>query len=605
MTDSVTKPAGNGQSERLFLLFLVVVTIFMTLKYFPGLEHTDAYAGNTLSAIDPTAFPNDPFIDPSRPFWKRVFQISLIYLPAHLMGDIWLDDRFVVIVYFGLILATLIAVDKIVKLCGIKELMPRMLIQILFMRDHQYLTLTATFANQPDINHAAYVIPATAWLLYATFARKSLWVILFFCFLTAASSIKMAPYVIGFCLIIAAINGTRRDRLVVTALIALAGAVFVYVATVKFHLSPADRLFVWDWMYNDVEKWDSNPFYPFPATNVWARNLVFFACAAGAVLIPAGNDPVLRNMKLFVAMGIGLWAFAGLYFTFTPDVLKYPHIMPFSMVRNLRWPQTIAYLIVFVVVLRMLCAHTDGRRLALAALALGALFVTGPNNHELWIALTAGCAVIAAAAVFVLRRLDTGVFEAEALWLDAASANRFLLITFGLSILIAFGTTIQKRLPDWTWMMQHGIYGGSEVAKWINVIDYVKAETPKDAMILPLEYYPGGTKDNLRARRHLASRTGRSIPVLRECSSMFHVPGLVLELEQQANMLQFEKAMLARDWTAAYALFGNIQPAPTYLILPEDIANPGFFEVFPFIEQTTIDGFTIYKRADTAEGSPS
>ncbi len=41
----------------------------------------------------------------------------------------------------------------------------------------------------------------------------------------------------------------------------------------------------------------------------------------------------MLGMRMFVGLGLNVWLLGGLYFAFSPDILKIPHIIPFSLVR--------------------------------------------------------------------------------------------------------------------------------------------------------------------------------------------------------------------------------------------------------------------------------
>jgi len=586
----------NRSSQVLFFWTLVGLALLMTLKYFPGLEATSAYAGNVFQAIYPNAFPGDPYIGAERSISQKVYQISLFYLGPMIMGEIWLDDRFVFIVYLLLVVITLVGIDRIVRLAGIKDILPRLVIQLILMRDHHYLTQTMTFANQPDLNHAAFAIPATVWLIYVTLAQRSLWLILGLCVLTAAFSVKMAPYVIAFSLIIAAINGGHRDCIIIVAIFALALAAFVYAVVYLFPVPEGDRLVLWDLIYHEVENYDSNPFYPRPdVITMVKKNVVFAVTLIAAGLAPLPKTAVSRGLRTFVWLGVAVWLAGGLYYSFAPDALKVVHLFPFSLTRNLRWPQTMAYLLITISVFYWLKEHRSWRDLAGATTIFLALLVVGPGNHELWAGLFVVCVVVVMGAHAFHRQIvgNPAEFSNPYPWIS----NRYPLLlaqALMLTIGISFASTIWKKLPEWRTWAVYGIHGNSPVAKWIGVPEYLRKNTPPDSVVLPLEEEDPGT--GLKSRRHLASRSGRTIPIIMEYSSIFDLQLWKTEKQQVSLMGRFQEATKTKDWKKAAEELKGLILEPDYIILRQRYVNAEFLKFFPYAQDAQVGDFAILKR---------
>ncbi len=585
----------DRKMEKLVLCALVLLALLMSVKYFPGIEATGAYAGNVFQAIHPDAFPGDPFIGAERSIWEKPLQLSLFYLLPRTMGEIWLDDRFAFVVYLLLVLIGMVGVDHIVKLCAVAEIAPRLIVQLVFMRDHQYLTTMTTFANQPDLNYGAFEIPAAVWLIYATLARKRLWVILALCVLLAAITIKMAPIVIAFCLIIAAINGNFRDRVVVATAFTVALAVFVYAVIYVFPVPVADRLVLWNLALNDVEKFDINPFFPRPDfAGTLARNVVFVAILVGALLAPVPVSPVYRGLKVYVGLGLLLWLAAGVYFSFAPDALKLVHVMPFSPVRTLRWPQTLAYLVIMASLFRWLRDRRSWLDLAGATLVFAALLVVGPANHQLWAALFVVSAV-AALGVHAFRQ-GIGGHPTSRGSNAFAIADRYPVLlaqALALTIGIAFTSTIWKNSSYWQHWAAHGVYGNSPVVQWIGIAEYLRHKTPADAVVLALEEE---TKGFLNARRHLASRSGRTIATVDAYTSIFDLGVWQADKRRQDFLDRLGEAVIKGNGLSALSALESITPPPDYFVIPARYTGETLLRFLPFVEETRIGEYAILKR---------
>lgn len=281
----------------LMLAALAGIALLMTLKYFPGLENAEAYAGNVFQVIHPEAFPGDPYLGAERPVLEKFHQISspLFNVIIILTGEIWLDDRFNAVVYLLLVIASLVGVDRIVTHMGLSDLLPRLAIQLLLMRDHQFFNNKVFLAHQPDFNHVSFAIPATIWLIYATVARKSLWVILGLSVLVGAASIRNAPFVIAFCLIMAAMNGLKRERIIVASLF---GCALIVLYAVLFHVMPAlehERLIMWDILYEIMAPDQINPFTSLSSPWTMVGNNAIFA--VNGDLQPGRPEPCPRQLR--------------------------------------------------------------------------------------------------------------------------------------------------------------------------------------------------------------------------------------------------------------------------------------------------------------------
>jgi hypothetical protein len=610
---------GNDRrGEMVFLGALFVLALLMTLKYFPGLENPGAYAGNVYQAIHPDAFPGDPYIGPERSLWKKPFQLSLFYVLVKLGGEIWLDDRFTAAVYLGLVLAGMVGIDRIARLAGLGDVLPRLAVQLVYMRDHQALSHNVTFSHQQDLNHAAFAIPVIIWLVYATVARKSLWLILFLCVLLAGISIKNAPWVIAYCLIIAAVNGGKRDRAVVIGVFAAALAAF-YVAVVHLFPIPAeDRTIVWNliFQYGEIGS-DANPFYfsTIPSAQdlptMLLKNAVFAGLCLSAVFVPGPDNAALRSLRIFVGLGLGVWLFGGLYMSFAPDGWKIPHVLPFSLVRSLGWPQTVAYLVIMICLFHWLRQDETIRRVAAATVVLGVLLVIGPGNHELWAALFVLSAGVVVAGHFVRGRMAAGGGEGGNATLGPLGgriARRYPLVfvqALVLTIGVAFASTIWSRLPYWRTWAETGVFGYATSAEWIGVAEYFRDNTPKDASVLPLQYglpdHPL-SRDRLMAARYLATRSGRTTPVINELSDMFSLEGWYRELHQQEVLRRVAEAFQVGWWDVAAHEVTQLVLVPDYIVLPSAIwdtqrrVSPVKIDVLPYAEEARVRDYVILRR---------
>ena len=571
------------------LTALAGIALLLTLKYFPGLENADAYSGNVFQAIYPDSFPGDPYIGPQRPMLEKPYQLSLMYMFPRLLGEIWLDDRFVAFFYWGLVLASVLGIDRIVRVAGVDDVYARLAVQFMFLRDHHTLTKDMTFAHQADIHYASFMIPVTIWLIYVVLARKPLWVVLALSVLLAGFSLKNAPYTIAYSLIIAFVFGGGRDRALVAAVFAAALGAFAYAVVYLLPVPEVNKVEIFDLLLRVGRFNDPNPFAPVPdGITALLRNAGFVMLCGAALVLPGPDNTALRGLRIFVGLGLIVWLLGGLYFTFAPDALKLPHVVPFSLVRNLRWPQTMAYVVIMICLFHWLRANEDIKRSLIAAIAVGVMVVMGPDNFILWGGLFL-MALGTVAGLYLVHDRESGV---------TAMARQFPLVLFqvlALTMAVSYTYSISKRLPAWQVLAETGVLGDTGSATWIGVDDYFRYNTPGDAVVLPLFHDPR-YPDKLRARRHLATRSGRTTPVFNEYSSIFDLEGYKREKEQTRLLKRIATLVVSSEFEEAGRLIGRLAPRPDYLILPAPIADAG--GVPPFVEEARVSGYAILKWAE-------
>ena len=239
----------HGHEPRLGLPVWAWITIFavlMTLKYFPGLENETLYSGNVFQILSPDAFSGDPFRGPETPWWQRPTQLSLFYGLVWLGGDIWLDDRFVAIFYLGLVIASLVGIDRIARHFGLNNPYERLILLMFFLKDHQILTSKVLVAHHQDVNPSAMAIPAIIWLFYAIISQRHfIWTVIG-CALITLISIRLALCVCVIALISEFFLRPSPQKWI-SGMLLLAGLTLFSIALMAF--TPSDdtlRLAIWE-----------------------------------------------------------------------------------------------------------------------------------------------------------------------------------------------------------------------------------------------------------------------------------------------------------------------------------------------------------------------
>ena len=587
----LSKHNANRTREAWVPIGLLLFSLLMTLKYFPGVEWDSEYAGNIFQAIHPEAFPGDPAIGSERPVLEKPYQLSSFYLLVKVMGEIWLDDRFTTFFYLGLVLATLVGIDRIVKLAGLTDVASRLAIQLVFMRDHQlFLVNKVTFAHQPSLNGTAFALCLIVWLFYASLTRKPLWVFLLLALLAASFSVKATAYPIAAGLAVLLFHGNRREKPFIIGLYLLAGIFFIVGITYIIPIPEDQRIAMWNLMFS-VEIYAANPFYPFHSFDeMLYRNTVFLVLCFVAWRAPYPDNQIIRSLRLLLGVMFLLYLVGGLYFSFAPDAIKIPQIIPFSLGRFVRWPQTIAYLLILISLFHWMKNNETTKGIMIAMVSIGVLLIIGPGNHGLWGLLY----LLSCGAVLVLKSLKANHFENG--WHRAVyhGSTRMFAQALAVTIVIAFGSTIWSKGEYWKTWAEIGVIGNSPAAKVFDVSRYFRENTPPDTVVLPMDYNQG-VPGELSSLRGLATRSGRTIPVPISYGNIFNLSKWEEDNRRKELLRNVQKAFYDSRWPQAAILAKQLTPPPDYVVIPNDLVDPGEGFNNLFSEEIVLGDYRVLK----------
>ena len=610
MAADATTPSPAASRERILVTASIALfAVLLTLKYFPGLESEPAYAGLAYQAIHPDAFHGDPYRGPETSLLQRPLHLSLVYVFAKLAGDVWLDERFMAVLYVCLVAVGLAGIDRTARLFGISGIAERLIVLLMFVKDHAVLDHKVLLAHHQDVNHTAFAIPVIVWLFYAALARKGLPVVLALSVLLMAFSIRNAPIPIVTAMAVVAVTGRRWERHAVIGL-AVAGAAFVN--WVLFHVMTvpdAGRLELWD-VLRRAAGGDVNPFdQAFSEFGAFVVvNLTWMAIIGAAFVLSPAADPAFCGVRVVMSMALLTWLIGGLYISFAPDFLKVPLLQGIAPTRALAWPQNLAYVTLIALTLRQFDGNPEPRRIALIGLAMAALFIVGPGNIGRWTALVA----VALATVLVLHRVrvpGTATARTIGSQVTAYAGKHWRLVfaqTLAIAVAVSYTVAVWGKAPAWSTALQTGVFGDATPAAWIGVAEYIRTHTPPGASVLPITYrlvpsYPALPKGiragELRATRSLGTRAGRAMPVPQDFPTDFGNPQSWRHMaDQKAVLARLLDALKRRDFAAAAAAVARLQPVPDYIVLPEDVFGPTAAAIGPYQLAHRIRGYALLQR---------
>lgn len=591
--------AEQNHDSRWILPIWAWITIFaalMTLKYFPGLENETLYSGNIFQVLNPDAFAGDQFRGPETPWWQRPTQLSLFYGLAWLGGDIWLDDRFVAVFYLGLVVASLVGVDRVARYFGLNGSYERLILLLVFLKDHQILTSKVLVAHHQDVNPSAMVIPAIIWLFYAVISQRHfIWSVLG-CALVTMISIRLALCVCVTALISEIFLRPPPQKWVAGTLL-LGGLTLFAIALMAF--TPTDdtlRLAIWE-KFVDVENNDADPFAPDDIGSMWIR---FPAAAAVVVLswiyIPQGRAG--RALKTIIVIAVSIFLLGGLYINFSPDALKVPLLISFVPARISGWLQNLCYIGLISGILIHLRSTRSVKTVAYSAILLSLLFIAGPGNLLLWAGLLIFGFLISI-MLFLIWSKSTCLRSNNAFLRSKITDNFTPLFFVSLLIvtIVSYAQATHRNTDAWSSVANNGIYGRNPSAIWHSVTPYVLATTPQDNAVLTFQCIPLPQCDRLLATRAFASRSGHAMPTPEVAGAYFDKLDTWTTIEQQKKMiLKIGADMLSNDIQLAAKGISKLRGRPDVLIVPDILSPDLSYAIGPYQEQTRIKTWIILKK---------
>jgi len=558
------------------------VSIMMTLKYFPGLENETAYSGIAFKAIYPDAFATDLYRGGGT-YFDHPLQLTILYGVVSLVGDLWLDDRFLAIVYLGSVIASLIGIDKTARLLGLRGTAERLFLLFMFAKDHAILSHKVLVAHHADVNHSAFAIPVIIWLFYAALARKSLFVVILISIALASLSLRNAAFPVAMALIVVAVNGRTWERRAIIAMFAAGTVALATMILFVFSTEDANRLELWSLIKTQEEE-DANPFQPVGSWSIFIlANIVWITIISAAAYLSKSDDPAFRGVRIICGLSILTFLIGGAYITFAPDFMKSPILIGFAPTRALAWPQNLAYIALIVIFFQWLTDAPSKQRTILITFGFLGLFIIGPGNHLQWLALAIASSLFVGFADWVKTKKPF-----------SRSPATYCAATIVLAVITGSSLSISQRADDWVTAAKTGVFGGNPSAEWIGVAEYFRDQTSPDISILPFS----GNQQRLYANRSLATRSGRALSVPEVYGPDFRNPEVWKRDFIQLDLLeQLGDAMLKGQIETADQLLSEVYPKPDYLVVPTVVYDSWMQKLSAFTKVTTKGSYMILKRS--------
>lgn len=477
-------------------LLMALLSIVYAAAMFRGLECHAAYAGCAYQTLYPQSFPGDAFMPAHRPY-----MLSFYYYPlVKMAGPLWLDDRFTFVLFVGMAVLCLIALDKTARRMGASHWMERAAVLGFVLLEHRFFINHVLLVDNYGFNGTALGGAAALWILYGALAGWGFSRQIPLIVLGLGISLKNAwlPSLIAcFFLWKDRLGPAAKRRILLASTAAAVGGVVLYYAALRPAHGTDVALF--DYLAKYIDGSEANPFlYP-----LWSN--VFFAgfCLLAFLLRDLPKE-LLGKVRGIAVIGLLAWGIGGLYLSCAPDLLKVPYLVPTDVRRALRWPLYVLFVALGVSLLKQFQQAPSGRAARWIGLSFFALYFLHEQFRWNLVVLT------------LLLLFCLGWRYRKVPWQKLSTRRRLSLLAVpvvaGTLSLYAVGA-IHHRRQALAHLIRTGIIGDNVSAQWVGINEYLREKTPTSATVLAFSLEDADRKPApLHFDASLRTRSGRTMP---------------------------------------------------------------------------------------------
>ncbi len=577
-----------------YALAIIVYSLLYAMARFPGLESHNGYFGMAYALIHPESFSGDIAAG------YHPAMISWYSLLVKLAGDLWLDDRFNVVVYFILTLLSFWAMDRIIKVCGVKNKLLRLTVIAIVVAFHTFICNVTRLMDTVCYRPSTYAYPVGLWLGYFLLKDRKFNMVLLFSFLLITVSLKN-----GWFAALAAVLIVTQEKfqlkwsriivfLLVVLMVLFAGNYFYLLEKGKL----VENALLFDLTLATTENEEASP----------VRNglgpFFYVLLLLLAIRLNIFKDQVLENkIKALWTISLVVYLTASVYYTFAPDFLKVPFFVALAVSRSTWFTQILLFAmfsIYFLQKMTMVSLKKDAGWFFLLFILYIFPLLDYPSmlNYFQTGKLAFSKEIVQRIVVYgtllfgmlVLYALSQKGFFKQRLSFLTIKPWAVVMLPFIVTACVSVVYKLYSRWPDLAFMCRYGIVGGTEGAQWVGMNEFIREHTDPKSSILAF------VGPDLKVDTALRIRTGRTMP-LASCQIAFYFD--YPKQLKQINMLK-ETENFSRHWrnrdVAALKRDLKMLNDPDYLIIPsihewntKDLGYESWKE---------INSFRIYRKAN-------
>lgn len=532
---------AESKARLVYGSILLVFALLYSVAYFPGLEYHSGYYGFAYKILYPDSSSGDlsfvsgpPAYVAYLPEAVRSLMVGYTSHPAYfslytvlvkIAGELWLDDRFNLLVFWFLVVFSIWGLERISALCGLNRL-ERIAVVAIVLLEHTFKDNIPQVVSRANYSPTNFAYPLAIWLGYFVLkggpASKTLCLALL-CVLTSVKN-TWFPAFVSLLFIARDSWNVKWSRIaggVVVGLLALFAGYFV------LHGANLENAFVFDEAHRGTENSEADPFME-PGVG----NLLYMLLLAGTALVTVAPPRVTLRIRVLCLVSALVFLLGGVYYTFTPNELKIPFLMALAVNRSTWWSQ----LIVFVVLSSYAISLFD-RDSVKAKILSGVilLFLYGipwfgiytwefRPYHPKRVAVVA----LLQAGLFLLLYIGRRRKSLSHWWaghaLPAAALKAALLVPLTLVTAQHLARVAWARIPSLNFLMKYGIMGDNPGAKWVGVNEFFRYEAEKSSTVVALSEGDvpwRGVPAGVMIDSALKIRSGISTPVVNSIEVYF------------------------------------------------------------------------------------
>ncbi len=335
-----------------YYALLVLLGIAYAGGFFTAQENHSSYYGNAFKAIYPDSFPGDRYVT-----GKQLSLMSLFYVAADLVGELWLDDRLHFVIYVGLAILAIFGVDRIAVLLGIQGKTERLVIIAMLAIPHRFKDNVPQIVDSCCYRPTTFINPLAIWLAFFLLnGRKIAATFVLSLFMGLISQLNgWYPAFVTF------LFGLREGlhlpwRKIATGIVLSIGTIFLTFSL--FYWGDNEPALLFDFNLQNIVNSETNPFM-----ERGIGNLLYVLICVGAMLARFPSVEVTKRVRAFFTIALLIFFFGGIYYSYTPDILKIPLALLFAVNRSTWWPQVLGYLVLGCYALRLVGTDSVKKKL--------------------------------------------------------------------------------------------------------------------------------------------------------------------------------------------------------------------------------------------------